>query len=47
MILKEGSADIFAESDIRRNVISGGVKPVFKNIESASADNTLCHRLRA
>jgi len=47
MILKEGSADIFAESDIRRNVISGGVKPVLKNIESASADNTLWHRLRA
>jgi len=47
MFLKEGSVDIFAEFDIRKNVISGGVKPVLKNIELVSADANLWHRFRA
>jgi hypothetical protein len=47
LVVKQGSVDIFAEFDIRKNVISGGVKPVLKNIELGSSDAGLWHRFRA
>lgn len=47
MVLKQGTIDMFSEFDVRQGVLSGGVKPVLKNIEVRSADDGLWNRLKA
>ena len=43
----KGTLDVFAEFKARDGAISGGVKPVLKNVEVKPTESTLSNRLKA
>jgi len=45
--LPEGSIDVFASITCKRGVLTGGVKPILKNVKVTSADNGLGNKIKA
>jgi hypothetical protein len=45
--LPEGSIDVFASLTCKRGVLTGGIKPILKNVKVAAADNGLGNKIKA
>ena len=47
LTLPEGSMDLFASVTCKRGTITGGIKPILKNVKVAAADSGLGNRIKA
>lgn len=45
--LPDGSIDVFASITCKRGVLTGGIKPILKNVKVAAADNSLGDKIKA
>jgi hypothetical protein len=47
LTLPDGSIDVFASITCKRGMLTGGVKPILKNVKVAAADNKLGDKIKA